>query len=112
MINNAITRMCLGAATLLLCSCAYSPQPGGNTDVTSPRDSHNTKDSHDVTTVTMAPGSTYAPTIMKGSDNGNENDGYARYDGYRFDPGATRFAPGGYGVVRVAPNCNPYFPGY
>ncbi|MFZ4777745.1 MAG: hypothetical protein ACOYM3_20440 [Terrimicrobiaceae bacterium] len=112
MINKQITRICLGAATLILCSCAYSPQPGGNTEVTSPRDSHNTRDSHDVTTVTMAPGSTYAPTIMKGSDIGNENEGYGRYDGYRFDPGATRFARREDGVVRVAPNCNPNFPGY
>jgi len=89
-----------GAIAMALCSCSYSPLPGGNSNVTSPRDSH------DVTTVTMAPGATYAPTLIKGSGN---DDGY---NGYRYDPGATRFAPGGYGVVRVAPNCNPYFPGY
>jgi len=98
--TNAVTCICCGALAMAVCSCAYSPQSGGNTNVTSPRDSH------DVTTVTMAPGATYAPTLIKGSGN---DDGY---NGYRCDPGATRFAPGGYGVVRVAPNCNPYFPGY
>jgi hypothetical protein len=42
--------------------------------------------------------------LIKGS--GNEDGGY------RCDPGATRFVRPNYGVVRVAPNCNPYFPGY
>ena len=98
--TNALTWLCCGALAMAVCSCAYSPQPGGNTNVTSPRDSH------DVTTVTMAPGATYAPTLIKGSGNDDASNGY------RNDPGATRFSPGGYGVVRVAPNCNPYFPGY
>jgi len=35
-----------------------------------------------------------------------------RIIGYRYDPGATRFAPREYGVARVAPKCNPNFPGY
>ena len=70
-----------------------------------PNDSHNTRDSHDVTNVTMAPGSTYAPTTIKSSANDDGNS-------YRYDPGATRFARMENGVVRVAPNCNPNFPGY
>jgi len=85
---------------MALCSCSYAPLPGGNSNVTSPRDSH------DVTTVTMAPGATYAPTLIKGSGN---DDGY---NGYRYDLGATKFVRCAYGPVRVAPNCNPYFPGY
>jgi len=89
-----------GAIAMALCSCSYAPLPGGNTNVSSPRDSH------DVTNVTMAPGATYAPTLIKASGNDDGDNGS------RYDPGATRFAPGGYGVVRVAPNCNPYFPGY
>ena len=98
--TNAFTCFWCGAVAMALCSCAYSPVPGGNSNVTSPRDSH------DVTTVTMAPGATYAPTLVKGSDNGN---GYA---GGNYYDGATRFAPPNYGVVRVAPNCNPYFTGF
>ena len=53
------------------------------------------RDSHDVTTVTMAPGTTYAPTLVKGSDNGN---GYA---GGNYCDGATRFVPPNYGVIRA-----------
>lgn len=104
--TTGFTCICCGALAMALCSCAYSPQPGGNTNVTSPSDSHSVRDSHDVTTVTMAPGSTYAPTLLKNSGN---DDGYS---GYRYDPGAPRFAPRQYGVVRVAPNCNPNFAGY
>ena len=96
--TKAFTCFWCGTLAMFLCSCSYSPLPGGNSNVTSPRDSH------DVTTVTMAPGATYAPTLIKGS--GTEDGGY------RYDPGATRFGPRDYGVVRVAPNCNPYFPGY
>ena len=98
--KNTFTCFWSEVVAMALCSCAYSPLPGGNTNVTSPHDSH------DVTTVTMAPGATYAPTLIKGSGNDDA------YNGYRYDPGATRFAQSQYGVVRVAPNCNPYFPGY
>jgi len=97
----------VGLVALCVSSCAYAPQPGGNTAVTAPHDSHNIRDSHDLTTVTMAPGSTYAPTTLKGSGN---DDGNAAYRGY--DPGATRFARREDGALRVAPNCNPNFPGY
>ena len=100
--TNAFTCAWCVAVAMALCSCSYAPLPGGNSNVTSPRDSH------DVTTVTMAPGATYAPTLIKNSAN---DDGYNGNNGYRYDPGATRFAPA-YGVARVAPNCNPYFTGF
>jgi hypothetical protein len=101
---KTLTSLWCGSLAMALCSCAYSPRPGGNTNVTSP--SHSVRDSHDVTTVTMAPGSTYAPTLLK---NSGSEDGYNEFP---YERGATRFSPRENGVVRVAPNRNPNFTGY